>query len=334
MVTYRQAGRGMVRTLRAIDREAKRAQRQRVAYERAAQRQALLEASADAAQQYEALIAALIGAHRIAFRRRDWLTLATEPVPPIPQPSTEKEDAARLVETAYRPGWFARTFGLEAGQRSKLAAAVLAGRAADEVDLENRIQAADARRSEIEFAQSVVAQDHAATAEALDRYSELGGLPFSLEEVDVVFTEDKRLIAMVDGLDLEDMPEQSVTLLQSGKASIKALARTRILELHRDTICAGSMRVALECLQTLPLDAVEVVMHTDILDPATGHIQSEPVLYLRVAAQALETLNLVRSEASPLVERLGGHFDWNKRDGFRAINLAAFNVPTDTVIEA
>jgi hypothetical protein len=122
------------------------------------------------------------------------------------------------------------------------------------------------------------------------------------------------------------MPEQSVTLLQSGKASIKPLAKGKVLELHRDNICSSALRVAMECLQTLPLDAMEVVMHTDLLNPSTGHIQSEPVLYVRVAAQAIEPLNLTRTDAVALVERLGGHFDWSKRDGFRTLNLGPFNI--------
>lgn len=282
MVTYRQVGRGMVRTLRAIDREAKRAERSRIAYERAAQKQAMLEAAAAAAAEYDDLITELTGAHRVSFSRRDWRTLATEPLPPAVERTSIQEVAAKAVEAKYRAGWLAKTFGLEKGQRAKLATAVVAARHCDEADYQERQEAAAARAGEIEFAQRLVAGDHAAVAEALERHSDVGGLAFCVEGLDVLFTDDGRVIAMVDGLDLEDMPDTSVSLLQSGRASVKPLTSLRILELHRDNICASAVRVALEFLHVLPVDAVEVVMHTDLLDQGSGHIGSEPVLYLRV----------------------------------------------------
>ena len=227
----------------------------------------------------------------------------------------------------------AKTFGLEKGQRAKLSSAVATARGRDEDEFSRRQASAAAQRTEIAFAQRLVAGDHAVVADALERHTDVGSLAFCVEGLDVLFTDDQRVIAMVDGLDLEDMPDRSVNMLQSGKASVKALTKTRVLELHRDNICSSAIRVALEFLQVLPIDAVEVVMHADLLNAATGHIRSEPVLYLRVAAQAISGLNLPRAEAVALVERLGGHYEWTKRDGLKAINLGAFNVPSDRTRE-
>lgn len=81
MVTYRQVGRGMVRTMRAIDREAKRAERQRLAYEKAALKLEMLESAAAAVQDYEELIAMLTGAHRIALSPKDWSFIANAGAP-------------------------------------------------------------------------------------------------------------------------------------------------------------------------------------------------------------------------------------------------------------
>lgn len=326
MVTSRQVARGITRALRAIDREAKRAERRRIAYQMAAQKQAVLEAGADAAAEYQKIIESITGAHRLNFQRRDWLAIAKATKMSAPERSSFEEETARAALANYTPGWFAKIFGMEKRRRAKLAAAIEAARGRDEVGLRARQTEAE---NEIEFAQKLVAGEYGAIATALRRYSSLSQLPFAVEGVDVLFTDDGRIIAMVDGLDLEDMPTRSVTLLQSGKASIKALPKTRLLELHRNNICSAAARVALEFLQILPIDVVEVVMHTDLLNSGTGHIGSEPVLYLRVATQAVSNLNLPRTEASALIERLGGHFEWDKRAGFRAIDLGAFNVPAD-----
>lgn len=333
MVTANQVGRGFVRTMRAIDRDAKRAQRARLTYEKAAIKQAMFEAAADASQQYEDLISALTTSHRVQIRRIDWLTTATEPLPTTPARRTTSEDKAKASLAAYQPNWFAKTFGFEKGQRAKLSAAIETGRKSDDQDFASRIVSAEKRATEIGFAQRLVALDHAAIAEAVNERTAVGDLPFCVEGLDLLFTESRRIIAVVDGLDLEDMPEESVTLLQSGKASIKTLTKSRVLELHRENVCSSALRVAIELLQALPVEEVEVVVNSDILDKGSGHIRGKPVLYVRVTAQALTAVNLDRAEASPLVERLGGHLDWSSREGLREVNLAPFNVPTQLVRE-
>ncbi|WP_031309068.1 hypothetical protein [Sphingobium sp. C100] len=201
-------------------------------------------------------------------------------------------------------------------------------RARDDAEHKRRADAADAENRRIAHAQRLVERNPDAMVKALEEESALGDLPFSVEGLDTLFI-DGRVVAVVDGLDLEDMPEESVTLLKSGKASVKALPIGKRYELHRDAICSAAVRVAIEFLAVLPIEEVEVVMLTDILDRGSGHIDAHPVLHLRVTLQALNTLNLARTEASALVERLGGHMEWNKREGFRAINAAAFGIDLD-----
>src|SRR3546814_3525358 len=85
----------------------------------------------------------------------------------------------------------------------------------------------------------------------------LGDLPFSVEGLDTLFI-DGRVVAVVDGLDLEDMPEESISLLKSGKASVKAIPVGKRHDLHRDAICSAAVRVAIEFMACLTIEAVEV----------------------------------------------------------------------------
>ena len=330
MVTYRQVGRGMMRTMRAIDRDAKRAQRQRIAYEKSAQKQALLEASADAASRYEQMIEALTGAHRVRFKRRDWQSVANATPPAMPVPESRHEAQAQADLDNYAPGWLARTLGRGSKQRQKLADKVAEARQHDADAYRDRVEAAARRNAEIDFARRLVDKDPDAIGRVMEEQSHLGELPFAVEGVNMLFTEDGRVIALVDGLEVDDMPTQSVTLLQSGKASIKPIPKSRIHELHRDNICAAALRVAVEFLSLVPIDAVEVIMHGDILDASTGHIHEQPLLYVKVAAQALYQVNLERVDASALVDRLGGRFGWTKRDGFWRLNLDSFDIPVES----
>lgn len=323
MVTSRQFTRGMVRTMRAMDRAAKQAERQRVARQNALHREAMLDASAQAAAEYEEIVEALTGAHRVSFSKRDWLTTATAPNEAAPMRRDDEELAARSRLDAYEPGWLDRVLRRGDKVRGGLADGVVAARARDDGNHSAAVEAAAARTAKAAAARRVVAREPDALVAALEEHSGLGQLPFSVEGIDTMFI-DGRVIAIVDGLDLEDMPEETVTLLKSGKASFKTLAMGKRLEMHRDAICSAALRVAIEFLATLPLDEVEVLMLTDVLDAATGHIDGSPVLHVTVAEQALSAVNLSRTDACALVERLGGHMSWSRRDGFRPINAAAF----------
>lgn len=325
MVTSRQFARGMVRTMRAMDRAAKQAERQRIVRQNAMHREAMLDASAQAVAEYNEMVEGLTGAHRVTFGKRDWLTMATAPEEASPQRGNTEEQAARARLETYVPGFLDKM--LRRGERvmSALADDVETARIKDAEAYARAVEATAARNAKAAAARRVVERDPDALVAALEEHSALGRLPFSVEGIDTMFLDD-RIIAVVDGLDLEDMPEETVTLLKSGKASFKTLAAGKRLEMHRDTICSAALRVAIEFLATLPLAEVEVLMLTDLLDAATGHIDSAPVLHVRVSEQALRTVNLGRTDACALVERLGGHISWSRRDGFRAINAAAFGI--------
>lgn len=328
MVTSRQVTRGVFRTMRAMDRASKQAERHRIARQQAANRQALLDASANAAARYDHLVDALTGTHRVTFSRRDWLTTATRPTVPEPERGDDAERAAVAALERFEPGWLTRLLRREEKARQRLAEAIPDARARDDDAHGARMAAAASENALVAAAQRVVELQPDAVFQALEEHSGLSDLPFCVESVDTMLL-GRRVVAVVDGLDLEDMPEDSVTLLKSGKASVKAIPASKRQELHREALCSAAIRVALAYLSTLPIEEVEVLMLTDILDRGTGHIAAEPVLYLRVALQAVQALNLTRTEAGAVVDRLGGHMEWSRRDGFRAINAAAFGIELD-----
>lgn len=305
--------------MRAIDREAKRSQARRIAYERSAQKIALLEEAAGAADEYQEMIDQLVGAHRVSFRPIDWAAIAERPSLPTPDRTSTHEDAARRALAGYRPNWFDRTFGLAGGKVRTLEVAAESAAIHDEALHRAACGKVKTVNDEVELARKLVAFDRDAIVKVVNERSGLGDLPFCVEALDLYFGTGGQMTARVDGLDLDDMPTQSVTLLQSGKASVKALSPAKIQELHRANICASALRVAIELLQVVPVPMVEVVMETDLLDPATGHIEPRPVLSVKVSRQAIATLALEPTEAPAVVERLGGEMDWNSRRGFAAI---------------
>ncbi len=289
-------------------------------------RQATLDAAADAAQAYEDLLEMLTGAHREDFRRMDWLTTAIAKPPEDPAATDFREQKAMQALQAYAPGWFARTFGLAKGARRKLSEAVRIARQQDADDFADRQRTVTQRREEIALAGAVTRLEPQAVLSALNQHVVLAETP--VEGVNVLASAG-RLVAVLNGLEIEDMPRQSTTLLQSGKASQKALTTTRIHELHRDCVRSAAVRVAAEFLRVIPIDEVEVLVEVDLLDRGSGHIAPQPVLYLRVIAQALETVNLALAEPAPLIERLGGRLNWKRKEGLGAIDVTTLNLPPE-----
>ena len=312
-----------------MEREAQRAHRMKLAEQKASAKQALLDASADAAVKYERFIEFLVDAHRVSLRRRDWAAIANSPTPAKPELGFDLEKSAQRSLDEHAPGWFARTFGGAKRERARLHEAIARAKANDKKAYDEALATWEQRRSEIELAQAVIAGKDEATKTAIQTYADFGsvaveGLRFACNE--------KRVVAIADGYEREDLPSNTVTLLQSGKASIKPISAKRQKEIHRDNVCASALRIAVETLQALPIEAVEVVVLSDILDAGSGHIAPRPVLYGRFTAQALLTVNLVQADPTLAAERLGAQFDFSGRDGLRAIDVERFDIANSLLL--
>jgi hypothetical protein len=330
LTTSRQFARGMTRVVHAMERDARRAQKQSLARHKELAKLAALDASAKAAQEYEQLVQQLTGAHRVSFQRYDWLNLSTEEPPADATRSDVGEKAAAATLARYRPSWLANTFGFAKRHRMKLADAIQRARVLDDAAYADALALVAKRRREIDFAKLVVSQDATALASALNDHVDFSSVP--IEGLTAKFT-NGRVIAVLDAYEQDDMPSQSISLLQSGKASFKPLSPTRILELHRDTVCSTVIRTAVEFLKSLPIAVVEVVAYVDLLDPGSGEINAQPIFYCRVAAQAIAAVKLSHAEPTALAERIGAHFDWNKRTGFRPIDLNEYELSSSDLLE-
>lgn len=306
MTTFRQFERGVVRTMRAVEREAQRREKLRQA-----------ELALGAAGAYAQLVRDLVEAHRSDFERRDW-SLAHEMPRAEPARNSGAETAAVAVRDAYRPGPLSRALGFAERRRRRLERAVGEARDRDEAAHLEACEAVRVRNAEIGAAAAIAALEPSATMGVIERLSVDGRLPIALKGLSLEFGGD-RLVVVAVGVDVDDLPSESVTLLQSGRASYKALSKTRLHEMHRDALCALAVRMALEILQALPIEAVDVVVSCRLLDRGSGMLVLRPVIELGTTVQALSSVNLARAEPSFLVEHLGGRFAWNKRDGFQGM---------------
>ncbi|MFN3537918.1 MAG: hypothetical protein ACK4Y4_10765, partial [Brevundimonas sp.] len=241
MVTIRQFSSGVTRSLRAMERESRRAERQRYLHQQAVAKQTLLDSSAQMVADYEGLIDHLTRCHQIPFSRRDWAEEAALSEPADPEPRNAREQAAAAIEAAYRPNWFENSLGLAARKRELLKTAIVDARQADRAAHISACEQAKAQRSAIIFAKSVLALRSDALIEAVRQHANLNAAAIEAVNIRAV---NGRVIVVADALEVEDMPTESVSLLKSGKASYKQLTQRKVLELHRDNVCSSAIRVA------------------------------------------------------------------------------------------
>ena len=175
-----------------------------------------------------------------------------------------------------------------------------------------------ARNARIAVEAAVIALESGPVMKVVEALSAEDRLPIALTGLSLEFG-GEHLVALAHCVDVDALPDQSVTLLQSGKASVKPLSKARIHELHRDTACALAVRMAVEILQALPIEAIGVIVSCNLLDRGSGMLERRPVVTLRTTAQAIAAVNLDRADPSFLVEHLGGRFAWTKRDGLAAL---------------
>ena len=251
--------------------------------------------------------------------------MAEKPLIENPKRNNKKELSTQEDFDKFTPNIIVRLFGFEKKIRSNLEEKIRIAIESDDEDHKKDLSMANEKNSDIILAKRLIDLHPNAVDFVLENHSQIGNLPFSVEEMRTIFV-DERVIAVIDGLDFDDMPDSIINLLKSGNISTKPISAGKRNEIHRTAICSAAVRVATECLANLPIDEIEVVMMTDIHDPSSGHILPAPVLYMRVTLQALEAVNLMHVDAVAFVDRLHGEMDWNKKHGFRPINLDALEI--------
>lgn len=312
----------IVPQLNRVDRAAGRMIRERERKTRAAQRRRATRAQAEA---YQTRVETLTQIHRVAFERIDWVTIVEQgPVAPsVARDAVSSVARRKLAE--YRPSLMDTLLGLEQQKRRELTEKVVeAGRA--DIELYARAKAAaEAHNRMLKLAPEVVALKPAAIAGVLHANGAAGALAEAVEGLKLFVLGPTRLIALVDLLEFDAMPDEACTLGAAGPG-FAVIAPEEQVEMQLAHACSVALRVAVELLQAAPVEAVEVLAR--ICRPlGLAEVDMEPVLYVKVPAEALAKLKLKTLEATPVVTAFGPRIDWKPVRGFARIKADDLGLP-------
>ena len=304
-----------------IDRATKQVVRDRERKEREARRLKKPEPGEAAVAQHDALLERLTRAHCIKYQRKDWNEISRRGMmEPAPR-SNAREQAARKALARYEPGVIDSLFGLGKDRRRDLAAKVIAAAKADQATYEKNKRAADAHNADVAAAAGVLAMDLMALESTLKANFDRETVGAALEGFAIAQPSPGRFIVFIDALEAAAMPDETCQIGPTGQAVYMPLPEANIQEIHLSNVCAVSLRVGVEVLATVGVEAVEVLTRCHLPNRVGDGTSQYPVLYVKLPHVAIERMELQKLEPVSTVTALGGRLDWDTTRGFAAIGV-------------
>lgn len=312
--------RGTVRTLGAVARQAERARAHNLAALNKLQDQ---ERASDAVREFDRYVESLISVHASCSPATNWQERAAKAPPPEPQPTHERERAARRAATSYKPSLLDRLRGCADQKRKALEDAIPAAVAADQNAFKESMKAyqqeLEDHEDEVAFARKVLLRDASAMVEAIRIFEPLASIGLLGEHLSISIL-SSRLVQLELTIHGEEIvPKDKVKLLASGRASVKPMPKGEYHRLYQDHVCSAALRAAREILALLPVDEVLVNAVDDLVDTATGHLTRMTVLSFLAPRATLETLNFQAIDPSDAMKNFLHNMSFSATTGLKPV---------------
>lgn len=319
--TLRSAG----AAVRRAERQARRRQKELERRQREIERMAELEQAAYEVEVFENYLERIVSLHQEEAKPVGWELMTREEAPPSPAASDARERWAAEQLASYRPGLWDRLLGREEAKRQALAKqlerAKAEDRAAYEAALEEHRRAVAEIEERRELAARVLAGEPEAQHEALrelGNFSEISDLGSRLSSHWDDDGGPLQIELEVHGEEI--VPKERKSRLKSGKLSVKALPKGTFYGLYQDYVCSCVFRLARETFALLPVSAVIITALDDLLDTATGHLETSPILSVAIPRTTFETLNLDQIDPSDALTNFVHEMDFKKTKGFSPVS--------------
>ncbi|WP_374575378.1 hypothetical protein [Phenylobacterium sp.] len=305
---------------------AKRLARDKARHDRAALRAESVNASSSDVSELRTRIAALTECHHIDYDPTDWAAVAARGEVERPVRASINEAAARKALAGYRPSLIERLFGLDQDRRRALTARVAEAASKDEAAYRAARKVADDHNAEVQFAVRLLELDVRTINTSLAENTSLDDVGPAIEGLRLHVPTRGRLVAVVSGLELEDMPDEEI-VVSAARAVFRPLSRSAMAELHRRNLCSAALRVAAEVLSACPVEWVEVVLECDITDRINQQVERAPVLHVKIGHRALVDMALETVDPVQAVTDFGARMNWSPAEGCEPIETPDLALP-------
>jgi len=320
---YRSLLRSVGATIREVERDAVRRQhqleKQQIAYEKMQK----LEKAKYEVEVYENYIERIITLHKDCRSNIDWKKIVNSKPPVTPEKTIQRELAARLSIEKYVPGFFDKIFRLENKRRKKLEEDLnnaVKGDNAENYELNKRYQNELKDYNElITMAQRMLNGDFDAYRETLKELEPLSEISEIGSEINYKFISKEKMSVTLFIHDSNIIPRQSMSLLKSGKLSVKEMPISKYNELYQDYVCSSSLRVARELFGLLPVEEIVVTSKAKLLNTVTGRIEFQPILSVRFIRETINSINFENIDPSDSMMNFVHHMGFRKNQGMQPV---------------
>jgi hypothetical protein len=324
---WKGALRSMEAAARRAERESRRQHNELLRQEKQLQKMLESERAAFEVQLYENRIDLLRSMHKESGSVWDWRSVYSCPAPTTPTRLHNREKVARLALDTFEPSFWNKLFQRVESKKQTLSMAVEEAQDADANEYLKALSKHESTMAEWqerrEIAGRVLAGDIQAFKEVVEEigpFSEISDLgssvAFQFQNTSVI-----EVTLTINGQDV--IPNETKSLLQSGKLSTKRMPQGQFYELYQDYICGCVLRVAREIFALLPFETAIVTAVGDVVNTQTGHLEEKPLLSVAIPRRTLSKLDLDAIDPSDSMKNFIHRMDFKKNKGFMVVEAIA-----------
>lgn len=310
--------------VRAAEREAKRRQKELERQQNQYEKMQELEQAAYDVDVYENHIDIIQSIHKECSSPINWNQIALSNQPEEPKITSDNEKEAQLISDSYNPSFIDRLFKIEKKKRALFSQNIAEATEADEADFKSNISSWEKETEEwsesVKIAKALLAGEVKAKKEVIEKlqpFAEISNLGSSL----LISVHDNGILeAIINVHGTEIVPNESKSLLKSGKISVKKMPKGRFNEIYQDYVCSCVLRVGNELFATIPDKLVLVTAVDELLNSQTGHLEEGPILSVAVSRNTIECLNLEAIDPSDSMINFKHNMSFKKTKGFERVD--------------
>lgn len=323
--------RGALRSIAAAQRRAEResARQYRELQKQHAQLQKL-EEGAHAAYEvecYNNLIARLTSIQAECGDTVDWHSIHDSSPPNEPTISHPREQAAQRQLDAFEPSWLDKLLRRGERKRDALTRALAEAHADDAAGNERArsryISEIEEWKERRDLARRVLDLEPAALSDAVQELDPFSELQLLGSHVQMNFHSEglAEVTLHVNGDDV--VPKESKSLLKSGKVSVKRMATGQFWEIYQDYVAGAVLRVGRELCAAVPVRLVFITAVAVLLNSASGHLEEQPILSVKIPRDTLARLKFAALDPSDALSNFVHVAEFRRTKGLSPVRRLA-----------
>ena len=310
-------------SVRAAERNAKKRQRELDKQHKQYEKMQELERAAYEVDVYENDIEIIQSLHKECNSPINWNEILLSGQPNKPEKTYKNRDLSSLKLMNYKPGLIDRLFK-RAENKKKILSQDIANAAKDDEAIYKSIfsvweKELEEWKENVEMAKALFAGNGEAKLEAiksLKPFAEISNLGSSL----AISIYDNGLIEAIINVHGKDIvPNESKSLIKSGKLSVKNMPKGKFNEIYQDYVCSAVLRVANELFSAIPDNMVVVTAVDELVSSKTGHLEESTILSVAVSRNTINSLNLATIDPSDSMCNFIHNMSFKKTKGFEAV---------------